>query len=179
MLLSMPRQQGSWTSQRELLAEAQRLLPQVLELAGFRAELKHDDGRPFFDALHVSGQSISVWVDAVPLPDGTVARTFINTTSEHYMVHASDRLPLDQLGRVLSQGAGEFLAGRERSSAGLAPVVRDMLQNGAELPSDAELSATDRGQIGQLNWLAQQLSDPSLPVEQRAGIRAELSGLID
>ncbi|WP_211259869.1 hypothetical protein [Streptomyces violens] len=175
----MPRQQGSWTSQRELLAEAQRLLPQVLELAGYRAELKHDDGRPFFDALHVSGQSISVWVDAVPLPDGTVARTFVNTTSEHYMVHASDRLPLDRLGRVLAHGAGEFLAGRERSGAGLAPVTRDMLQHGTELPSDAELSATDRGQIAQLNWLARQLSDPALPVEERAEVRAELSGLID
>ncbi|WP_223735224.1 hypothetical protein [Streptomyces purpurogeneiscleroticus] len=175
----MPRQQGSWTSQRELLAAAQRLLPQVLELAGYRAELKVDDGRPFFDALHVSGQSISVWVDAVPLPDGTVARTMVNTTSEHYMIHTSDRLPLDRLGRVLSQGAGEFLACRERSRDGLAPVAADLLGRGAELPADLSLSATDRGRIGELNWLAEQYARPSLEEEQRAQARAELSGLLD
>ncbi|MEU6118436.1 hypothetical protein ABZ840_28290 [Streptomyces sp. NPDC047117] len=183
LLLSMPEQSGSWERQRDLLEAAEQLLPQVLQHVGrYQGDFTSTDERnprKYFLAQNEAGKEISVWVDAVPLPGGMVARTLVNTTSDHYMIHVSDRVPLNELGRVLSHGTGEFLACRERSAAGLAPVMNDMLQRGPELPVDRTLSATDRGQIGQLNWLAERHFSTTPEAGQQEQARTAFSALID
>lgn len=112
------------------------------------------DGRQFFVLTDSRGESATIWVDAVPLVRGTLADTATNTTSQNYVVRVSDRLPTEMLDRVLAHELGEFMAVRERAAAGLAPVRQDLLREGAQLSADQELSATDRGRIGELNWLA-------------------------
>ncbi|MET7649663.1 hypothetical protein [Streptomyces sp. NPDC005486] len=137
------------------------------------------DGRQFFVLRDSRGESATVWVDAVPLVTGTIADTATNTTSQNYVVRVSDRLPTDMLSRVLAHELGELMAVRERAAEGLAPVREDLLREGAQLPSEQELSAGDRGRIGELNWLAARSAAPDLSSQQQLEARAEFSALLD
>ncbi|MFF1445492.1 hypothetical protein [Streptomyces sp. NPDC058295] len=137
------------------------------------------EGRQFFVLRDSQGESATVWVDAVPLVTGTIADTATNTTSQNYVVRVSDRLPTEMLGRVLAHELGELMAVRERAAEGLAPVREDLLREGAQLPADQELSAADRGRIGELNWLATRSADPGLSPQQQMEARAEFSALLD
>ncbi|MGW0875784.1 hypothetical protein ACWD3Z_35645 [Streptomyces sp. NPDC002740] len=137
------------------------------------------DGRQFFVLRDGPGEPATVWVDAVPLVTGTIADTATNTTSQNYVVRVSDRLPTEMLDRVLAHELGELMAVRERAAAGLAPVREDLLREGAQLPAEQELSAGDRGRIGELNWLAARSAAPDLSAQQRTEARAEFSALLD
>ncbi|MEU1186891.1 hypothetical protein [Streptomyces sp. NPDC005859] len=137
------------------------------------------DGRQFFVLRDSRGESATVWVDAVPLVTGTIADTATNTTSQNYVVRVSDRLPTDMLSRVLAHELGELMAVRERAAEGLAPVREDLLREGAHLPAEQELSAGDRGRIGELNWLAALTASPDLSPQQQLEARAEFSALLD
>ncbi|MEU8574944.1 hypothetical protein [Streptomyces asoensis] len=137
------------------------------------------DGRQFFVLTDSRGGTATVWVDAVPLVRGTLADTATNTTSQHYVIRVSDRLPTRMLHRVLARELGELMAVRERAAGGLAPVRQDSLREGAELPSEQALSAADRGRVGELNWLAARSSAPDVSAEQQSEARAEFSALLD
>ncbi|WP_329219464.1 hypothetical protein OG352_23205 [Streptomyces sp. NBC_01485] len=138
-----------------------------------------NDGRQYFVLRDSQGKSATVWVDAVPLETGTIADTATNTTSQNYVIRVSDRLPAEMLGRVLAHELGELVAVRERAAEGLAPVREDLLREGAELPAHQELSTSDRGRIGELNWLAGRSAAPDLSPEQQMEARAEFSALLD
>ncbi|GGQ90284.1 PT domain-containing protein [Streptomyces asoensis] len=137
------------------------------------------DGRQFFVLTDSRGGTATVWVDAVPLVRGTLADTATNTTSQHYVIRVSDRLPTRMLHRVLARELGELMAVRERAAEGLAPVREDSLREGTELPSEQALSVADRGRVGELNWLAARSSAPDVSPEQQAQARAEFSALLD
>ncbi|MFD8741431.1 hypothetical protein ACFV06_41955, partial [Streptomyces sp. NPDC059618] len=122
------------------------------------------DGRQFFVLTDSRGGTATVWVDAVPLVRGTLADTATNTTSQHYVIRVSDRLPTRMLHRVLARELGELMAVRERAT---------------ELPSEQALSVADRGRVGELNWLAARSSAPDVSPEQQAQARAEFSALLD
>lgn len=141
-----------------------------------------DRGRRFFDVPDRQagqGDSARIWVDAIPLETGTIAGTATNTTSDHYILRISDRLPTELVGRVLAHELGEAFAVRERAEAGLTPVRKDFLGEGTDLSPHAELSAADMGRIGELNWLAGQDASAQLPQEQRTGARTDFSALLD
>ncbi|WP_406007720.1 hypothetical protein OG440_17315 [Streptomyces sp. NBC_00637] len=137
------------------------------------------DGRRYFVLTDSRGESAKVWVDAVPLVRGTLADTATNTTSQNYVIRVSDRLPTERLDRVLAHELGELMAVRERAAEGLAPVREDLLREGAQLPATPDLSAGDRGRIGELNWLASRSTAPDLSPRQQLEARAEFSALLD
>ncbi|MFH9550677.1 hypothetical protein [Streptomyces sp. NPDC017435] len=137
------------------------------------------DGRQFFVLTDSRGESATIWVDAVPLVTGTLADTATNTTSQNYVVRVSDRLPTGMLSRVLAHELGELMAVRERAAEGLGPVREDLLREGAQLTADRELSAGDRGRVGELNWLAARSTDAGLSPQQQTEARAEFSALLD
>ncbi|MET9321368.1 hypothetical protein ABZX75_14455 [Streptomyces sp. NPDC003038] len=171
--------------QEELVSAAQRDMSAVAAVVlGDRLRSlqagRTEDGRQYFD-LQDGGQGKPprIWVDAVPLEAGRIADTATNTTSQNYVIRVSDRLPTEMLGRVLAHELGELTAVRERAAEGLTPVREDFLREGAELPASRELSAADRGRVGELNWLAERSGDPSLSPQQQTDARAQFSALLD
>ncbi|MFE1921421.1 hypothetical protein ACFW91_02465 [Streptomyces asoensis] len=170
--------------QDELVSAAGRGMASVAaavladRLDSFDAD-RNSDGRQYFVLKDSQGESATVWVDAVPLVRGTLADTATNTTSQHYVIRVSDRLPTRMLHRVLAHELGELMAVRERAASGLVPVREDFLREGAQLSAQRELSAPDRGRIGELNWLAARTTAPDLTAEQQLAARAEFSALLD
>ncbi|MEU7034223.1 hypothetical protein ABZ958_11135 [Streptomyces sp. NPDC046237] len=136
-------------------------------------------GRDFATLTDSQGREATLWLDSIPMPTGTVANSVANTTSNQYIVHVSDRLSSEHLTRVLAHEMGELLAVRDRSSQDLAPVRESLLERGAEIGEQPELSSQDHGRIGELNWLAERANDIGLSELQRAGARAELSAMLD
>ncbi|MGY4742656.1 hypothetical protein [Streptomyces sp. ATMOS53] len=162
------------TAERELSAVASVVLG---ERFGSFDRLETEDLR--FVLVDAQGSSANFLVDAIPMETGVIAGTAANTTSDHYIVQISDRLPVEQLTRVLAHEIGELIAVRDRSGQGLAPVRESLLDQGAEIGDRRELSSQDHGVIGELNWLAARASDLEFPEQQRAESRAELSALLD
>ncbi|MEU9032569.1 hypothetical protein AB0D46_34695, partial [Streptomyces sp. NPDC048383] len=178
--LSVPNHQGA------LLAAAERDMGLVVPLVlgdRFGSPLPGmEKGRRFFDLpdrRDSQVRSVRIWVDAIPLDTGTIASTATNTTSDHYVLRISDRLPTEFVGRVLAHAVGETFAIRERAAAGLTPVRDDLLGRGTALSPQAELSAADMGRIGELNWLAEQSAAARLSQEQRTRARTDFSALLD
>ncbi|MFE7952328.1 hypothetical protein [Streptomyces sp. NPDC057426] len=144
-----------------------------------QAERTERDNREFFVLTDAQGKQMNLWLDAVPMPTGMIANSVANTTSNHYIVHVSDRLPSEHLTRVLAHEVGELVAVRDRSSQGLTPVRESLLEQGADISDRHELSSQDHGRIGELNWLADRAADPQLSGQERAEARFELSALLD
>ncbi|MFF9015970.1 hypothetical protein ACF09C_23770 [Streptomyces sp. NPDC014870] len=121
----------------------------------------------------------ALWLDAIPMPTGTIATTSTNTTSNQYIVQVSDRLPQELLRRVLAHEVGELAAVHERSSQGLTPVRENLLEQGTEFGEHPELSSRDHGRIGELNWLASRAVDANLAEQSRSEARFEFSAYLD
>ncbi|MEU9702681.1 hypothetical protein [Streptomyces sp. NPDC047981] len=138
-----------------------------------------DTPREYLALQATQGKAAALWLDAVPMPTGTIATTATNTTSKQYIVQISDRLPPELLRRVLAHEVGELMAVHERSSQGLAPVRENLLEQGTDVSQRQELSSADHGRIGELNWLANRASAPEMSEQQQAAARAELSALLD
>ncbi|WP_405967582.1 hypothetical protein OG613_24500 [Streptomyces sp. NBC_00015] len=165
-----------WAARRDMGAVAAVVLGDGLASL---TPAQTEDGRQYFVLQDSQGESAQIWVDAIPLTTGAIADTATNTASQNYVIRVSDRLPTAMLGRVLAHELGELAAVRERAAGGLVPVREDLLREGAELPSDRQLSASDRGRIGELNWLAGQSMDSGLSSQQRMEARAQFSALLD
>jgi hypothetical protein len=71
-----------------------------------------------FGAVDEQGRSLTVRLDAVPLPGDDQVRVFANTTSDHHVIQLSDRLPLEQVGPTLACGAAELMAVRRWPDTG-------------------------------------------------------------
>lgn len=147
-------------------------------------------GDRFFALTDDRGRDLTLRLDAVPLPSGTVARTHVNTTSDQHVVQLSDRMDPRQVGRALSHEVGELLAVRDRAAraaagdpevAGVAPNRDELLARGGLGSADRRLSLTeeDLGRVGELNYLAARMNDATLDATQRAESRSELSALVD
>ncbi|MFI1927632.1 hypothetical protein [Streptomyces sp. NPDC020377] len=165
-----------WAARRDMGAVAAVVLGDRLASL---TPAQTEDGRQYFVLQDSRGESAQIWVDAIPLTTGAIADTATNTASQNYVIRVSDRLPTAMLGRVLAHELGELAAVRERAADGLVPVREDLLREGAELPADRQLSASDRGRIGELNWLAGQSKDTGLPSQQQLEARAQFSALLD
>ncbi|WP_028805336.1 hypothetical protein [Streptomyces sp. 142MFCol3.1] len=181
--------------QAAVVAQARAVLPMVVQSLYAEqlrsVELRGDDtGDSHFVLTDHRGMELTLRVDAVPLPTGTVARMHVNTTSDHHFVQLSDRMDPQQVGRALSHELGEMLAVRERAAraaagdpsvAGLAP-PREVLLTRGRLTAAEEgfrLTEEDLGRVGELNHLAARMTDATLDTAQRAEAREELSALID
>lgn len=143
------------------------------------AETEERNPREYFVLTDIQGNAANLWLDAIPMPSGMLSQTVTNTTSDQYIVQISDRLPSEQLTRVLAHEVGELLAVRDRSAQGLAPVRESLLEQGAEIGERPELSSQDHGRIGELNWLAGRAVDAMLAERQRTEARAALSAHLD
>ncbi|MEU6088437.1 hypothetical protein ABZ865_16720 [Streptomyces sp. NPDC047085] len=172
--------------QATLIATAERELGAVVSVvlgerfaSIHRAQTNEDSPRDYFVVEDAQGGTANLWVDAIPLETGVLARTVTNTTSDQYIVHVSDRLPSEQLTRVLAYELGDAIAVRDRSGQGLAPVRESLLQPESDVSKQSELSSQDHGRIGELNWLAARSTDAQLSDPQRAEARAEFSALLD
>ncbi|MEU1278934.1 hypothetical protein [Streptomyces sp. NPDC005805] len=143
------------------------------------ARTEESNPRDYLELRATRGKPMALWLDAVPMPAGTIATTATNTTSDQYIVQVSDRLPSRLLRRVLAHEVGELMAVHERSGQGLAPVRENLLAQGAKVSPRQELSSRDHGRIGELNWLASIARNRDLSQRQRTGARAELSALLD
>ncbi|MFF7359065.1 hypothetical protein ACFZA1_41700 [Streptomyces filipinensis] len=169
--------------QATLIATAERELGTVASVVlgdRFASLRKEQEGeREYFILEDARGGKANLWLDAVPMEAGALARTATNTTSNQYIVHVSDRLPSDHLPRVLAHEVGELIAVRDRSAQGLAPVRESLLHPEAEVRNQAELSSQDHGRIGELNWLAATCTDTELSEPQRFEARADFSALLD
>lgn len=170
--------------QHELVSAAaqdmERVAATVLRerLKGFQS-LQDQDGRQHFKLLDGNGAEATIWVDAVPLEAEGIVATATNTESQNYVILVSDRLPSELLGRVLAHELCELTTVRQRAAGGLTPVREDLLREGPELPTEQELSATDMGRVGELDWLASRHADPALSPQEQAAARAEFSALLD
>ncbi|MFD8740747.1 hypothetical protein ACFV06_38335 [Streptomyces sp. NPDC059618] len=181
--------------QAAVVAQAESTLPMVVSsLYGQRltsVELRSGAaGDRFFALTDDRGRNLTLRLDAVPLPSGTVARTHVNTTSDQHVVQLSDRMDPRQVGRALSHEVGELLAVRDRATraaagdpgaAGVAPNREQLLARGGLGNAARRLSLTeeDLGRVGELNHLAARMNDASLDASQRADSRGELSALVD
>ncbi|WP_405916386.1 hypothetical protein [Streptomyces sp. NBC_00728] len=181
--------------QAAVVAQAESTLPMVVRsLYGERlrsVELRPGSaGDRFFALTDDRGRDLTLRLDAVPLPSGTVARTHVNTTSDQHVVQLSDRMEPRQVGRALSHEVGELLAVRDRATraaagdpevAGIAPNHDDLLARGRFGSTERRpgLTEEDLGRVGELNYLAARMNDPTLDATQRAETRGELSALID
>lgn len=181
--------------QAAVVAQAESTLPMVVQsLYAQRltsVELRSGAaGDRFFALTDDRGRGLTLRLDAIPLPSGTVARTHVNTTSDQHVVQLSDRMDPRQVGRALSHEVGELLAVRDRATraaagdpevAGVAPNRQDLLARGGLGGADRRLSLTeeDLGRVGELNHLAARMYDVTLDATQRAESRGELSALID
>ncbi|MGW3668899.1 hypothetical protein [Streptomyces sp. NPDC005141] len=181
--------------QAAVVAQAESTLPLVVQsLYDQRlpsVELRSGAaGDRFFALTDDRGRDLTLRLDAVPLPSGTVARTHVNTTSDQHVVQLSDRMDPRQVGRALSHEVGELLAVRDRAAraaagdpavAGVAPSHDDLLARGGLGTAERRLSLTeeDLGRVGELNYLAARMNDATLDASRRAEARGELSALID
>jgi len=181
--------------QAAVVAQAESTLPMVVQsLYAQRlssVELRSGAaGDRFFALTDDRGRDLTLRLDAVPLPSGTVARTHVNTTSDQHVVQLSDRMDPRQVGRALSHEVGELLAVRDRAAraaagdpevAGVAPNRQDVLARGGLGSAERRLSLTeeDLGRVGELNYLAARMNDATLDAGQRAESRGELSALVD
>ncbi|MFE5631556.1 hypothetical protein [Streptomyces sp. NPDC056543] len=161
----------------ELNAVAQAVMGS--RFGAIRTEYTKRDNREFTVLTDSRGNDVNLWLDAIPMPTGMIANSVANTTSNEYILHVSDRLPSEHLTRVLAHEVGELLAVRDRSGQGMTPVRESLLERGAEIGEQPELSSQDHGRIGELNWLAERANDVGLSEVQRAGARAELSAMLD
>ena len=181
--------------QAAVIAQAQSTLPMVVQSLYAEklrsVEPRADEaGEPYFALTDQQGRDLTLRVDFIPLPTGTVARTYVNPTSDHHIVQLSDRMDPQQVGRALSHEVGEILSVRERAMraaagdpevAGVAPPRQDLLVRGqlAEAERGFRLTDEDLGRVGELNYLAARVHDASLGEDQRGEARGELSALID
>ncbi|MEU6278103.1 hypothetical protein ABZ871_37770, partial [Streptomyces populi] len=181
--------------QAAVVAQAESTLPMVTQSLYARrlssVELRSGAaGDRFFALTDDRGRDLTLRLDAVPLPSGTVARTHVNTTSDQHVVQLSDRMDPRQVGRALSHEVGELLAVRDRATraaagdpevAGVAPNRQDVLARGGLGSAERRLSLTeeDLGRVGELNYLAARMNDATLDAGQRAESRGELSALVD
>ncbi|MET7700997.1 hypothetical protein [Streptomyces sp. NPDC005485] len=166
-----------------LLAEAEAALPVVLSrLYGDRLRsggVIEEDGRRFFSLSDTEGKRVELRLDTAALPDQDRARTFTNTTTDRYVVQFSDRLPPEQVGRVLSREISELLAVRDRAAVGGPAPLENLLASGATLPDRTRLSDADRGRVGEFNYLATRMNDTALASGERQEARTEFSALVD
>ncbi|MGQ4382597.1 hypothetical protein [Streptomyces sp. SAS_270] len=166
-----------------LLAEAEAALPVVLSrLYGDRLRsggVTEEDGRRFFSLSDTEGKRVELRLDTAALPDQDRARTFTNTTTDRYVVQLSDRLPPEQVGRVLSREISELLAVRDRAAVGGPAPLENLLASGATLPDRTRLSDADRGRVGEFNYLATRMNDTALAGGERQEARTEFSALVD
>ncbi|MFD5638187.1 hypothetical protein ACFWJM_29125, partial [Streptomyces sp. NPDC127077] len=181
--------------QAAVVAQAESTLPMVVgSLYAQRltsVELRSGAaGDRFFALTDDRGRNLTLRLDAIPLPSGTVARTHVNTTSDQHVVQLSDRMDPRQVGRALSHEVGELIAVRDRATraaagdpevAGVAPNRQDLLARGGLGGADRRLSLTeeDLGRVGELNHLAARMNDVTLDAAQRAESRSVLSALVD
>ncbi|MEU6478958.1 hypothetical protein ABZ858_19120 [Streptomyces sp. NPDC047017] len=174
---------ASGPDQAAIIAQAESALPLVVQsLYGERlrsiALVDSGDDRHFVLTDHRGG-TMTLGLDAVPLPSQVVARTYVNTTSDNHFVQLSDRMDPQQAGRALSHEVGELLAVRDRAAAGAERVRDDMLVRGPLAADRFSLSEEDLGRVGELNYLAARMRDASLDDRQRAEARQEFSALVD
>ncbi|MGW1063014.1 hypothetical protein ACWD4F_00620 [Streptomyces aureus] len=181
--------------QAAVVAQAESTLPMVVQsLYGQRltsVELRSGAaGDRFFALTDDRDRDLTLRLDAVPLPSGTVARTHVNTTSDQHVVQLSDRMDPRQVGRALSHELGELIGVRDRATraaagdpevVGIAPNRVDLLTRGGLGGTERRLSLTeeDLGRVGELNHLAGRMNDATLDATQRAESRGELSALVD
>jgi hypothetical protein len=177
------RSTGTSADQAAIIAQAESTLPMVVQsLYGYRlrsVELRDTDGDRHFALTDHQGNALTLRLDAVPLPSGVVARTYVNTTSDSHFVQLSDRMDPQQIGRALSHEVGEMLAVRDRAAAGVQRVREDLLTRGGPAADRFSLSEEDLGRVGELNYLAARMHDASLKDAQRAEARGEFSALLD
>ncbi|MFG2882146.1 hypothetical protein ACGFYV_07440 [Streptomyces sp. NPDC048297] len=170
------------TDQAAIVAQAENTLPMVVQsLYGDRLrsiEQPDGDDRRFV-LTDDRGATLTVTLDAVPLPSGVIARTYVNTTSDNHVVQLSDRMDPQQVGRALSHEVGEMLAVRDRAASGAERVRGDALTRGPLTSDRFALSEEDRGRVGELNYLAARMHDASLGLSQRTEARNEFSALLD
>jgi hypothetical protein len=174
---------GTRVPEQRLMAEAEASLPVVVQgLYSGRLRLHgltEDGDRRYFALSDDRGTALTVRLEAAALPGRTVARTFVNTSSDNHVIQLSDRIAPEQIGRALSHEVNELLAVRERAARAEAPATRDLLVRGDALPENHRLSDEDLGRVGELNFLAARMNDATLPEERRTAARGELSQLID
>lgn len=171
------------TDERRLLAQAEAALPVVLrDLYADRlrgGNLVEEDGRRFFALSDTAGKRLELRLDTAPLPEGSLSRTFTNTTYDRYVVQLSDRLPPEQLGQVLSREVGELLAVRDRAAVNGTAPRENLLAAGAALPAHPRLSEEDLGRVGEFNYLATRMNDASVGAPERREAHDRFSALID
>ncbi|MGW1004937.1 hypothetical protein [Streptomyces sp. NPDC002520] len=168
--------------QAAIVAQAENTLPMVVQsLYGDRlrsiGQPDTDDRR--FVLTDNRGDTLTLTLDAVPLPSGVIARTYVNTTSDNHVVQLSDRMDPQQVGRALSHEVGEMLAVRDRAAAGADRVRGDSLTRGPLTSDRFTLSEEDLGRVGELNYLAARMHDASLGLSRRTEARNEFSALLD
>jgi len=144
------------TRQAAIIAQAEADLPAVVRSL-FAGRLRSIDSRDgdagrHFVATDRRGGSLTFRVDSIPLPSGTVARTYVNTESDNHIVQLSDTMDPRQVGRALSHEVGELLAVRERAHAGYTTHYQDSLTRGP-VSGRSRLSDEDLGRVGELNWV--------------------------
>lgn len=171
------------TDERRLLAEAEAALPVVLrDLYADRlrgGNLVEEDGRRFFALSDTAGKRLELRLDTAPLPEGSLSRTFTNTTYDRYVTQLSDRLPPERLGQVLSREVGELLAVRDRAAVNGTAPRENLLAGGATLPARPRLSEEDLGRVGEFNYLATRMNDASAGAPERREAHDRFSALID
>ncbi|GAB2945393.1 hypothetical protein [Streptomyces heilongjiangensis] len=174
---------GTRAPEEGLRADAEAALPTVVQALYADRLRSHgiteEGDRRFFTLSDERGKTLTIRLEAASLPERTVARSFVNTTSDNHVVQISDRIAPEQIGRALSHEVNELLSVRERAARAAAPAAQDMLTRRAALPARPELSDEDLGRIGELNYLAARMYDGTLTPEQRSDARGELSQLID
>ncbi|WP_406332197.1 hypothetical protein [Streptomyces sp. NBC_00203] len=171
------------TDERRLLAEAEAALPAVLrDLYADRlrgGDLVEEGGRRFFALNDTAGKRLELRLDTAPLPEGSLSRTFTNTTYDRYVMQLSDRLPPERLGQVLSREVGELLAVRDRAAVNGTAPRENLLASGATLPARPRLSEEDLGRVGEFNYLATRMNDASAGAPERREAHDRFSALID
>ncbi|MFD4564678.1 hypothetical protein ACFWOX_09715 [Streptomyces sp. NPDC058467] len=172
------------TDERRLLAEAEAALPVVLrEQYADRLRdgggLVEQDGRRFFALSDTAGRPVEIRLDTAPLPERSLSRTFTNTTYDRYVVQLSDRLPPERIGQVLSREVGELLAVRDRAAVNGTAPRENLLAAGTALPARPRLSEEDLGRVGEFNYLATRMIEPSVSAPERQESRDRFSALID
>jgi len=168
---------------RRTRAAAVRLLPQVARtLFGpdiASVQLLQCAAANVFLLTGSDGRCWTVRVDAIALPAGTVARAFVNTTSENHVLQVSDRIRLSQVGRAIAHELREMLEVRRRAESGRPPPRGDLLRAFSGRPATGTLSDEDRGRLAELDWLAAEMGDTRLAAASLSRARDEFSSLVD
>ncbi|MCX4545802.1 hypothetical protein [Streptomyces sp. NBC_01565] len=171
------------TSEEELLAGAEAVLPRVLaDLYADRlgsGSITEEEGRRFLLLDDSAGRRVELRLDTAGLPRPLAARTFTNTTTDRYVIQLADTLRPDQAGQVLAREVGELLSVRERAAVGGRAPLGNLLTASPALPDFPELSDADRGLIAEFNYLANQMNEAALSARERQDARALFSALVD